>query len=738
MRIRTKLLLFILVPMILLFLAGVVVLNRISSGALRNYAFGIARQNAENAATEINTNMSLAIENCFLLREVLYDLKDNGYTNRDILPDILSSNLKTNEEFFSYWVLFEPDGWDGKDAEYANTGEYDETGNYAAWAYRNEDGSITQTTEAWGVESYEEDYYALPKNSKALYVTDPYTEEVESGEYIKMISVSLPLLDSRNRVYGVAGVDISIAFLNDLVKKTDNATRGFSTLSDSDGLIIVDTDPEKQGTYLSDDKASDVVSAASEAYNSEEAVRSISASEQDGGDVIQIFTNVEIYEDLEGWLFIVSIPEDLIMEIPDTISRITVITGLLIALITGVLIILFSSGLSRRIGLLLTRFSSINQGDLSLNVEIQNKDETGILAGGLNELSRTLNTNIRDVYKLMNTLKDTAGELLTAIERTSLLFSSSDSSVNNSITAGNDIKSSIDVTVNSIEEITGSLKNLESNVNRQTSAIMESFAAIEQLLQNISSTADLVSQSRSYYTRLSEVSGVGEDLLNDVITQITSIQNQSNALLETNTIITSIASQTNLLSMNAAIEAAHAGEAGKGFAVVADEIRKLSEDTAQNSGSIDNILKKIVDAIDLIVDSSEAVGKNFSEILELIEAVSAKESEINSTLQEQSTGSNSLLRSLENMKEGTVGLQNETTQISEFAQSILLETDNLKTHTNNVKVSIDTIYENNQEVKNAVLLVDNLTKENNGKIRNMEEKLGFFKLREDSPEQESF
>ena len=729
MKIRWKLFTYILIPMILLFLAGVVVLNRISTEALRNDAFEIARQNAESAANDINRNLSQAIENSVFLRDIILNLKQNGYTGRNILPEILSSNLQVNQDFFSYWVYFEPDGWDGRDAEFANTEEYDETGNYAAWAFRNPDGSVSVTTEAWGVESYEEDYYAIPKKTKDFYISEPYEEEVEEGIYVRMISVSLPLLDRQNRVFGVAGVDISIDFLQELIKRTDRATEGSSTISDSDGLILVDSNPDNTDTYLSETSTADAVSAASEAYSSEKPVRTDSVSLQDGREIIQFFTNVHIYEGLDSWLYIVSIPEKIIMKIPDTISMISIFTGALITLVTGLLILIFSHALSGRISKLLNHFSSLNEGDLNQNVQISSRDETGVLARGVNELSLTLNRNIHDVNGLMQRLKDTASELLSAIEKTSSSFSSSDESIKRSISAGTDIKNSIDITVNSIEEITGSLRNLENSVNSQTSMIMESFAGIEQLLQNINSTAHLVSESSQYYTRLTETSGVGEDLLNDVISQITSIQNQSNALLETNTIISAIASQTNLLSMNAAIEAAHAGDAGKGFAVVADEIRKLSEDTATNSGSIDNMLKNIVGTIELIVKSSEAVGKNFSVILELIEAVSAKEAEINTTLQEQSTGSNTLLNSLREMKDGTVGLQDETGQIADFARSILSETDNLKMNTDNVRKSIDTIYENNRNVKSAVDLFAGLTAENQGKIQNMEEKLSFFKLR---------
>ncbi|HCC37599.1 MAG TPA: methyl-accepting chemotaxis protein, partial [Treponema sp.] len=141
--------------------------------------------------------------------------------------------------------------------------------------------------------------------------------------------------------------------------------------------------------------------------------------------------------------------------------------------------------------------------------------------------------------------------------------------------------------------------------------------------------------------------------LQKVAEDIREIAKESEGLLEINSVMENIASQTNLLSMNAAIEAAHAGEAGKGFAVVADEIRKLAENSGEQSKTISAVLKKIKTSIDLITKSTSVVLDRFGTIEKEVEIVSNQETQIRNAMEEQGAGSRQILEAIGSLNSAT-------------------------------------------------------------------------------------
>jgi methyl-accepting chemotaxis protein len=172
---------------------------------------------------------------------------------------------------------------------------------------------------------------------------------------------------------------------------------------------------------------------------------------------------------------------------------------------------------------------------------------------------------------------------------------------------------------------------------------------------------------------------------------VAGIAQRSIALEEANETIASIASSTNLLAMNAAIEAAHAGEAGKGFSVVADEIRKLAENAADQSMSISGDISEVRNTIDGIVDSTDLLGKAFGKVETSIAETGRLVSEVRTSMSEQREGSTQLLALIQNLNSITVQVRNGSAEMALGNETLLAGTMELRSGAEGMRADIESI-----------------------------------------------
>ena len=214
-------------------------------------------------------------------------------------------------------------------------------------------------------------------------------------------------------------------------------------------------------------------------------------------------------------------------------------------------------------------------------------------------------------------------------------------------------------------------ESLDAHVSEQSAAVIQSSSAIEEMIANIQSVSGSLHKNTENVKYLQEASEIGHAGLNGVVTDIQKITRESESLLEINSVMQNIASQTNLLSMNAAIEAAHAGEAGKGFAVVADEIRKLAESSSEQSKTISAVLKKIKSSIDTITKSTEDVLKKFDAIDDGVKTVAEQDKNILTAMDEQGQGSKQILQAMGRLNELTQGVKKEAHKMVENSRQAM-------------------------------------------------------------------
>jgi methyl-accepting chemotaxis protein len=284
-----------------------------------------------------------------------------------------------------------------------------------------------------------------------------------------------------------------------------------------------------------------------------------------------------------------------------------------------------------------------------------------------------------------------------------------------------------------VEIIKSSIDNLNRLVEQQSDSVNTSSSAIEEMTANIQSVVRTLTENSKNVSSLAEASEHGKTGLETVAQSIQEISRDSEGLMEINAVMNNIASQTNLLSMNAAIEAAHAGEAGKGFAVVADEIRKLAQTSGQQSKTTASMLKKIKASIDNITKSSNDVLDRFNAIDSGVKTVTQHDQNIRSAMEEQEIGGNQILESVGRLREVTLSVKNGAGSMAGSGEELIQKTQKFIGISNQLVEGMNEIVSGAlNEIQTAVKHVDEMSSENNRNFLDLKQETEKFKVSVDS------
>jgi len=691
----------------------------ITSGEISRLSYDKTGALTEVVANQVRVYLEIPLDEVRALASVLTNL-DRALPppeRRAMVNYMLHSILEPNPSYMGSWAVFEANALDGMDDFYANTPESDETGRFVSY-FTQVNGKIDfHVLVSYNDPGPAGDFYFTSFRSGKEAIVEPYVYPIDGVPYL-LTSVTVPIFRN-NRVIGVVGVDIELSEIQDMMVENKPFGDGASGIFSNQGFILAHPDTSRLGKNVADTEAAMVGKHLGSLMSAIKNGHNFSAnvfSSDHNANMILVTRPFTVGNSVTPWTAASIIPESTVMASVHRMAVVSIVLGLVILGVITIIILVVARSITAPLKSMEKVFMKIGDGDFTPTLEVRSKDEIGNISISLNATLEKIRRLIKIIKSEASELDGIGTELATNMRRTASAITEITSNVQN--VKGRAINQSASVTQTNaaMEQITANITKLNNQVEKQTDSVSQSSSAVEEMIANVQSVTQTLGRNMENVNTLTSASEVGRTGLQEVATDIQEIARESEGLMEINAVMENIAGQTNLLSMNAAIEAAHAGEAGKGFAVVADEIRKLAENSSEQSKTISAVLKKIKGSIDKITRSTGNVLEKFEAIDKSIKTVADQEENIRNAMEEQGHGSKQILEAIGNLNEITRHVKVESEEMRAGSSEVIQEGKNLETMTQAITVGMNEMSGEADQINTAVSRVNDLSETNHRKI----------------------
>jgi methyl-accepting chemotaxis protein len=421
--------------------------------------------------------------------------------------------------------------------------------------------------------------------------------------------------------------------------------------------------------------------------------------------------------------------ESSLAEAKQTAARATitiaVVAALVMALSAAVLLLLIG-GVLRPLDGYVAAFKAAATGDLTVRSQAKSGDEIGRLSGYFNEFIGDLEGMIASIVALAEKSQGVSDNLASTSEETLASLNeiaANTEGVKNKIVR---LDEAVAHSTRSAKEVRTFISRVSELIQSQAAAINESSASIEEMSASIGNIAKATEEKLKIAESLESTASQGETEMEESVRMMKKVSESAGVIMEMIEIIQDIASRTNLLAMNAAIEAAHAGEFGKGFAVVADEIRKLAESSAESARQITQSLEEVSRYIQTAEEATDRTGEVFAAIVRSVKDVAQSMSEMKNATYELSIGSDQILEALTSLVETTEEVKTSSTEMTDRMAVIGDSMEELSKVSTDTKVGMEEITIGISEINQASAMISESGTLNRENVGEMERLAGRF------------